>query len=308
MQGPIRGLVAATFTPFYRDGSLNLAAIPAMVDFLLSQRIGGLYVLGSTGEGLSLTTEERQSVAEAFVSAAAGRLPVLIQVGAECLTQARQLAQHAAEIGADGISAVCPVYFKPDSISTLVDCMAFIAGGAPKLPFYYYHIPAATGVSLDPREFLRHSEGRIPNLQGIKFTAPQMHDFQACVEFAEGRYDILWGLDEMLLAGLAAGARGAVGSTYNFAAPIYQKLWQAWEQGDIVAARRQQGHAQALVRTFVPYGPRGSQKAIMSLIGQDCGSPRLPIAELSASRLEALRAELQAIGFFEWIGQSPVLQ
>ena len=297
----LEGLVAATFTPIGADGSPDTAAIRPMLDFLVQQGIAGLYVLGSTGEGVSLSAEERCQVAEAFVHAADGRLPVIIQVGCESLVQARGLAMHAQAVGADAISAVSPLYFKPDSAETLVASMAEIASGAPELPFYYYHIPTVTGVAVSMIDFLQLAADRIGNLRGIKFTSTNVFEFQSCVEFAQDRFEILWGLDEMLLSGLMAGARAAVGSTYNFAAPIYQRLLSAYACGDLDAARRAQSQSQALVRTFIPYGPRAAQKAIMEMVGVECGPPRLPVATLSPSQVRALRKDLEGIGFFDWI-------
>jgi len=298
---PLQGLVAATFTPLRSDGSINADAIPQIVDHLVRHEVAGMYVLGSTGEGPSMTHDERCMVAEAFVRAAAGRLPSIVQVGCESLTQARGLAAAAQEVGADAISSVSPVYFKPDSLETLVDSMAEVASGAPRLPFYYYHIPAVTGVAVNMLDFLRLAAERIPTLRGIKFTSPSVHEFQACLEFAGDRFEILWGLDEMLLSGLAAGARAAVGSTYNYAAPIYQRLLRAFAEGDLEEARRQQSRSQAHVRAFVPYGPRAAQKAIMSMVGLDCGPPRLPVAPLGPTQVDALRNDLETIGFFQWI-------
>jgi len=303
----LKGLVAATFTPMHPDGSINASMVPAVVDRLLEQGIAALYILGSTGEGLSLTRDERCAMAEAFVRAAGGRLPVIVQAGSECLADARELAAHAQRAGADAVSAASPAYFKPDSAKTLVDSMALIADGAPDLPFYYYHIPAVTGVEVDMVEFLRLGAERIPTLRGIKFTSTDVAAFRACREFAAGRFDLLWGLDEMLIDGLGAGARGAVGSTYNFAAPIYHRLIEAFAAGDLAEARRQQERSQAIVNAFIPYGPRPAQKAIMAMAGPDCGPARLPQQSLGPAQCAALRAGLEAIGFFDWIsGELPV--
>ncbi len=295
------GLVAATFTPLRDDDSLHLEAIAPMVDRLIDQGIAAMYVLGSTGEGVSLTFDERCAVAESFVGAAGSRLPVIVQVGSESLAQARQLAVHASRVGADAISAVSPVYFKPDCVETLVASMAEIAGGAPELPFYYYHIPAVTGVVVSAVEFLKLAEQRIANFRGVKFTSQNVFEFQTCVEYAQDRLQILWGLDEMLQCGLAAGAHAAVGSTYNFAAPIYQRLLTAFAAGDMEAVRREQSRSQAIVRAFIPYGSRGAQKAIMRMIGIDCGPSRLPVRTLTTTQYVALEQELREIGFFEWI-------
>ena len=298
---PLQGLVAATFTPLREDRSLHLEAIPPMVDRLADQGIAALYVLGSTGEGASLTFDERCAVADSFVNAASGRLPVIVQVGSESLMQARHLAAHASRVGADAISAVSPVYFKPDSVETLVASMAEIAGGAPELPFYYYHIPAVTGVGVSAVEFLKLAEQRIENLRGVKFTSQNVFEFQTCVEYAQERLQIFLGLDEMLQYGLAAGAVAAVGSTYNFATAVYQRLLTAFAAGDMETVRQEQLRSQAIVRAFLPYGPRGAQKAIMKMIGLDCGPSRLPVQTLTQTQYAALERELRDIGFFEWI-------
>ena len=298
---PLQGLVAATFTPMHGDGSLNTDLIPSLVEHLVEQGMAGMYVLGSTGEGPSLTFEERCTVAEAFVKAAAGRLPVIVQVGGESLAQARRLAAHAQDVGADAISAVSPMYFKPDSVETLAASMAEVASGASSLPFYYYHIPAATGLTASMVEFLKLGAERIPTLRGIKFTSTNVFEFQSCVEFAGDRFEILWGLDEMLNCGLSAGASAGVGSTYNFAAPTYQRILAAFAKGDLEEVRRHQSRSQALVRAFLPYGPRSAQKAIMSMVGLDCGPTRLPVAAMTDSATAALRDELEAIGFFQWL-------
>ena len=295
-----KGLLAATFTPMHADGAPNLAAIPGMIDHLERSGVAGLYVLGSTGEGPSLTFDERKAASSAFVEAARGRMPVIVQVGHESLDQARALASHAGAIGADAISAVSPVYFKPDSAATLVDAMAHVAAGAPDLPFYYYHIPSATGVSASMVEFLRLGGERIPNLRGIKFTSTDLAEYQQCLEFDRDRFAILYGRDEMLLSALASGASGAVGSTYNFAAPVYRRLMAAFDRGDFDAARREQSRSLALVDVVVRHGPRASQKAIMGLIGIECGPCRLPIRSLDGPERDALRSDLEAIGFFDW--------
>lgn len=298
----IQGLVAATFTPMHSDGEVNLARVPEVVDYLVRNGIAGLYTLGSTGEGLSLTQTERMQVAEAFVAAAAGRVPVVVQVGSESLAASALLAEHAQEIGADAISAVSPVYFKPESTAGLVASMDKIASAARQLPFYYYHIPAATGLRLSIAEFLGKGLQQIPNLCGIKFTSPEVFDFQACTEIESGRAEMLWGVDEMLLSGAAAGAKAGVGSTYNFSARLYHNLLECLEKGDMDAARECQAEAQSIVRAFVPFGPRAAQKAMFAMVGPDCGPPRLPICQLTAEKRSGLTDALKRTRFFDYAG------
>ncbi len=293
----IHGLVAATFTPMHDDGSLNLSRVGEVVDYLIARHIAGLYILGSTGEGLSLTHQERKQVAEAFVKAAKGRLPVIVQVGCESLLAAADLAAHAQQIGASAVSAVSPVYFKPESARDLVESMHQIAKASPKLPFYYYHIPAATGMRHSILDFVNQASERIPNFCGVKFTSPEVFDFQACLE--TGRAELLWGVDEMLLSGVAAGAQGAVGSTYNFAASLYHEMLEAISKGDIASASKCQSQSQEIVRAFVPFGPRAAQKAMFSMVGPDCGPPRLPICRLSSEAHAGLTSALKHTRFFE---------
>jgi N-acetylneuraminate lyase len=295
----LSGLVAATFTPMRPDGSLNLAMAKPVVDHLMRNGLSGLYVCGSTGEGPLLTTAERKETAAAYVEAAAGRLPVVVQVGHSSVAEARQLAAHAQQIGADATSAVAPYYFKPNSVKSLVDCLAEIAGGAPKLPFYYYHIPELSGVHANMAELLQEAPAKIPNFAGIKYTAPFINELQCLIAASAGKFDILFGRDEMLLSGLAGGATGAVGSTYNFAAPLYLKVIAAFRRGDVEESQRCQGKAAAMVNILLRYRGHAGLKAAMHLIGVDCGPTRLPNVPLKSEEIESLRKELDEIGFFQ---------
>ena len=118
---PLRGLIAATITPFRDNGSIDLDAIGPMLNRLIDIGVAGFYVCGSTGEGMSLTNQERKSVVEASVDVVAGRVPVIVQVGHNSVIEAKGLAAHAAKVGADVISATCPSYFKVNDPATLVE-------------------------------------------------------------------------------------------------------------------------------------------------------------------------------------------
>ena len=296
----LRGLVPAAFTPMRADGSLRLEQVPPLVDRLLAEGAAAIYAVGSTGEGVSLTGAERRAVAEAFVEAAAGRLPVLVQVGHTSVRESRELAAHAGAAGAAAISTVAPFYFRPDSPGALIDCLEEVAAGAPELPLYYYHIPQLTGVELELVSFLAEARERLPTLAGVKYTSTAVHELQACLAEHGRELELLYGVDEMLLAGLCAGARAAVGSTYNFAAPLYRGLLDAFARGDLETARRAQARSVALVRTVVRHGGNAALKAVMKLVGLDCGPARVPLARIGPETLEELRAELEALGFFDW--------
>lgn len=297
MQYELTGLVAATLTPIDANGSVDLEPIPRIVDHLERIGVSGIYVCGSTGEGISLTSEERRAVSEAYVAAAKGRLQTVVQVGHNSMREAQALAAHAAEIGADAISATAPSYFKIGSIGTLVDCMAEIAAGAPETPFYYYHIPSLTGAALDMVEFLPAADARIANLVGMKFTTPEADVFQACLNLQGGRFNVLWGRDEMLLSALAIGARGAIGSTYNIAAPLYLQVIEAFQAGNVAEAQRLQLLAVEAIRVLLKYPFLAVLKWLLG-----CGVCRAPQGNLTADQTAAVKAELDVLGFFDWSG------
>jgi len=294
------GLIAAGFTPMLDNGDLNLATVPAIVNQLTNEQIRGFFVCGSTGEGPSLTTEERKKVAAAYVDASAGRVPIIVHVGHNSLRDSQELAAHAQDIGADAISLVPPSYFKPNSIEALVSFMAEVAACAPNLPFYYYHIPGITDVNIDVVELLRASGNRISTMAGIKYSKTTVYELQACVELDHGRFNVLFGSDEMLLSGLCGGAHGAIGSTYNFAAPLYNKIMNAFAENNMAEAQRFQGFSVQMVNAIMQFDAQPGLKAMMKLIGLDCGPSRLPLVALTPAEVELLRQGMEEINFFEW--------
>ena len=194
------GLFAATLTPMKANGDVALDHIAPQVERLIECGVTGLYVCGSTGEGVSLTTAERKAVTVESIRSAAGRVPVLVQVGHNSLSEAAELAAHAASSGAAGISATCPSYFKIGTAGVLVDSMKVVASGAAELPFYYYHIPSLTGNRISMTEFLKLGGEAMPNLVGIKYSSIELYEYQQCIELDGGRFEIMWGVDEMPVA------------------------------------------------------------------------------------------------------------
>lgn len=298
----IQGLVAATHTPFHADGSLNLSVVEKQAAHLLATGVGHAFIGGTTGESSSLSLEERRALAARWFEVTRGSaLKVIVHVGANCLADACSLAAQAQELGAVAVSALAPSYFKPGSVSTLVASMAQVAAAAPELPFYYYEIPAMTGLALSPSDFLAQAAECIPNLAGIKFTSSNLMEYQLCRASHGGRFDIPFGFDEMLLAALALGATGAVGSSFNFAAPIYLRVIAAFQRGDLPAAREEQMKSVRIIQALASRGYMGAAKAVMAMLGVEVGPPRLPCAALDADQTKALRSELEQMGFFEWV-------
>jgi N-acetylneuraminate lyase len=139
--------------------------------------------------------------------------------------------------------------------------------------------------------------GHIKNFAGIKFTYEDLDDFKACVEYNNGKYDMLWGRDEMMIDALAVGAKGSVGSTFNYASSIYIKLMEAFEAGDLTTAKALQAKACAMIDLLGKYGGIATGKAYMKRIGMDCGEFRLPVTNMSSEAMEQFIADTKALGF-----------
>jgi len=300
----LRGLIAAPFTAFTPQGDLNLASIKQQARCLADNGVRGAFICGTTGEGFSMTTEERMQVAERWVAAAPKGLKVIVHVAHNSLGDSQKLAAHAQEIGVYAVASIGSTFFRPASVEQLVDFCVPSAAAAPKLPFYYYHMPAMTGANLPMIDFLRVGSRRIPNLAGIKFTDENLMSYTQCLNFEDGRFNILFGRDEILLAALALGATGAVGSTYNYMAPIYHKVIETFEAGDISASRRWQKLSIQIIAVMARHGGLPAGKAMMKIIGLDCGPVRPPLKNLTEVEFESLRQELERVGF---PGQVPAI-
>ena len=298
----LKGLVAAPYTPFDKEGNLVPDAIDRYADHLSGNGISGVFVCGTTGESLSLTTDERKIILEKWISASRGRLKVICHVGGNCLAESRELANHAQSSGAYAVGCMAPTFFKPANAGDLVTFLKQIAESAPEIPFYYYQFPALTGVDIKASEVIQIASSSIPNFAGIKFTHSDFYDMQKCIAFGGGRYNILSGYDEVLLCGLSLGAKAAVGSTYNFMAPVYLALWEAFSAGDMEKARKLQLNSVKVVDVLVRYrGATVAGKAIMELLGIDCGPCRLPLVSLSETEKASMKEELTGAGFFDLI-------
>jgi N-acetylneuraminate lyase len=294
MRFPLRlaGLVAAPHTPMNADGSLNPTAISAQAQLLLESGVRGAFICGTTGESLSLTVSERVAVTEAWCDAVGEGLPIVVHVGSNSLLEARVLAGHAAQCGVSAIAAMAPSFFK-SSLDELIAYCAAIGEAAPQTPLYYYDIPTMTGVPIPTARFLEQAAKSIPTLHGVKFTNNDLVTLQECL--ALDSFDIVFGYDELLLAALALGVKGAVGSTYNFAAPIYQRLIAAFERGDLATARQAQLQSVKLIRTLQDFGFSRASKAVMRLLGVDCGPVRLPLKPMSEEEVKELGRRLQGM-------------
>lgn len=294
----LNGMIAATFTPMKKNGDINYDEIKVYADYIASTNIEGVFVNGTTGEFASLTVEERKLILEAWIAAADSRFKVICHVGSNCQRDSIELAAHAACCGAYGLGCIAPSFFKPATVEALVNFFAPIAAAAPELPFYYYNMPSMTGVSLPVDKFLTEGRKAIPNLAGTKFTHNNLMEMCECINLDGGSFEVLHGFDEILTCGLAIGAEAGVGSTYNYIPDVYDGIFKSMRAGDLQKARELQLLSVKAVEVIIKYGGgvRGG-KAIMNLIGVNCGECRPPFAPMTQEEYASLRTDLENLGF-----------
>jgi N-acetylneuraminate lyase len=298
----IHGLIAAPLTGYHPDGSVNLEVVRPYAEMLYKNGVSGAFVNGTTGEGLSMTVKERCGLAEHWAAAAPDGFRIIVHVGHTCQAESRAMATHAMEIGVDAIAEIGPVFFRPATVEALADYCAVTAASAPGLPYYYYHMPSMNQVNLPMAEFLKVASSAIPNLGGIKYTYEDLADYERCKAFDNGKYDILFGRDEILLDGLMRGAQGTVGSTYNAFASLYLELIKAFHAGGLDEARRLQAISADICRILYETGGFGSAlKSVMSMIGLDLGEMRRPQVNLSDAAARQLEGMLRQAGALEYI-------
>ncbi|MFH5884961.1 dihydrodipicolinate synthase family protein [Halalkalibaculum sp. DA3122] len=297
----IKGLVAAPFTPMNSNGSINVDVIPELFELYKHNNITGVFINGSTGEGLELTVDERKALAEAWDKVVSKDFKLLVHVGHSSLEEAKTLARHAANCSSvAGISTVGPFYRKPDSVERLVDFCREVAAAAPQTPFYYYHIPSLTGVDLPMYEFLERAAEEIPTLAGIKYSHNDFVDYSRCLQYQDGRFDLIFGSDELLSCGLMLGAEGFIGSTYNLFPLLYHQIFKAFSAGDITEVRKLQNRSMNYVRIIDRYGYAAAAKRLMKRLGVNCGPARLPLHTPTEQQMEELEQVLRRQDFFSY--------
>ena len=291
----LQGLIAAAHTGFNADGSVNLDVIPKQAAMLVRQKVTGVYVSGTTGEGICCSLAERKAVFDAWVKAAKGKLFLIAHIGALALPEVQELGAYAVKCGMDATSIVPPNFFKPGSVDMLVAYLREALKTSTKLPFYYYHT-SMSGVNFDMQTFLEKADGKIKNLAGIKFNYPDLYMYQRCVKCLGGKYDITWGIDEWFAGAVALGAQSAIGSTYNYSAGIYYKIWDAVKKGDLRTVEKNMKRVCDIVDILVQYGGVAGGKVMCKMWGVDLGDVRLPNKTIDAAGKADILRRIKKIG------------
>ena len=299
----LTGLIAAPHTPFNADFSLNLDRVPDQAAHLAAKGVTGAFVAGTTGECHSISTPERIEIFNAWGEVArANGVQFIARIGHNNLPDAQALAAAAREADAEAISAMAPNFLKPAEAASKLEWVQRIAEPAEGLPFYFYDIPGFTGVTIDTAEFVQRAAEELPGFVGVKYTNPDCEQLERILAMDNGP-DMLWGCDEKMIDGWGLGCRGAIGSSYNFAASIYHRVMEAHAAGDMNAAREWQSRSWEMIETIASHGYMHSAKAVMGMVGVCCGPARPPLPQGTDADREKLRTELEAMGFFEWVNE-----
>lgn len=283
-------VVPAMATPLLPDGyQVDVARLPALIEFLLARGVGGLFVGGTTGEGILLAEPERRRLLAETVALVKGRVPVLAHVGANDTRTALALTRHAVAQGADAIVAITP-YFYGISDSSLLLYFEQVAQAAGDLPLLVYDIPQMAANGISPA-LIAQLAGRLPNLVGFKTSRSDMQVIRQMLDAAPGDWLALAGNEPILLGSLALGARGVVSGLATAVPEPFVALMQAYTAGDLSRARRWQRVINQLLACFGAEERIGGLKTILAERAVPVGPP-VPPRRPAASGLWARMAPI----------------
>ncbi|MEA4822505.1 MAG: dihydrodipicolinate synthase family protein [Clostridiaceae bacterium] len=286
------GVMPALPTPLNEDGTLRRASVKPLIDYLIDAGCDGFYVCGATGEGVVMQPDARMEMTEAVIEATAGRGKVISHIGAVDLITAKKLAAHAAAAGADAISSVPPFFYgyNDDGIYNYYRALA----DAAELPLLMYACPlSGVPVTLSMVERLM----TIPNMIGLKWTNPNYYEMHKISLLRGGDINVINGPDETFLCGLMMGAHAGIGSTYNVMPRVFVDIYNAFQKGDLAAARKAQYKADALIRVMLAHDGLASLKLMLTWNGFDMGHTTYPMKRLNDAEEASLRADLNAIDY-----------
>lgn len=275
-----KGIFTALLTPFTENGNVDVTALEQLVNYNLSKGVSGFYVGGSTGEVFLLNPDERRTVYETCARVAKGKCTLIAHIGDLSTENAVAYAKFCEILGYDAVSSVTPFYYK-FSKDELVQYYMDIAN-AVNVPVLMYHIPALSGVALGSDVFDRLLSD--PRFLGVKFTGNDFFTFERLRQKYPDK--ILYnGYDEMFLCGMAMGADGAIGSTYNLMGEKFVAMYKLCKEGKFDQAREIQHEANEIIADLVEHGNVNAalKFALTDLVGIKMGVCRKPFNDAPES-------------------------
>lgn len=297
-------ILPAVFTPMHDDGAVNLGQVATLYKHCSGPGFDGIFLNGTTGECMSLNAEERMKLVEAWVECRRKEnhpnFRIFVHVGSSNLLEAAEMAVHAQEKGADAIAMVPTFYFRPKTLTDVIEQCRYVAAAAGETPFYYYNIPSLTGVNFPLTAFFERAAKEIPTFAGLKNSFNDLVDYQQCLHAAKGKYSMYWGTDEVFMMVYAAGNRHYVGSTYNFMSEVYFKMLDAYHDCDFDKLTKLEEAATGIYRILNDYNSLIAGKEVMRYIGLDCGPVRRPLRSLKESERASLVEKLEKSAFTDF--------
>jgi 4-hydroxy-tetrahydrodipicolinate synthase len=283
----LEGSFVALVTP-YKNGAVDLDKVKELVDFHLKNGTNGFCPVATTGEGPSLTREEKASVIKTVVSMTRGKAVVFPGTGTYNTQESIEQTRMARELGAEGALMVTPYYNKPTQ-EGLFRHFEAVAAAVP-LPIMLYNVPGRTGVSLAPETTARLS--KIPSIVALKDASGNVEQVTQVRALCD--IQILSGEDSLTFPILCLGGKGVVSVAANVAPKGVAELCRAAAKGDLAGAREIHDRYFALFKDlFIETNP-GPVKAALRMMGMYGGELRLPLVPVSAATEEKLRRTLQA--------------
>lgn len=285
-----KGVIPAVLTAFDKNEEIDEKGMRELVSYLISKGVNGLYLTGSTGEGFTMSSEERKRVVEIVMDENKGRVPVVVHVGAIGTKLSIDLAKHAEEVGADGISSVPPFYWKFNE-DQIVNYYTEIAN-ACSLPMIVYNVPLVGLLGMNAIKRL----AAIENVKGIKYTALAHYEITQIKDEVGEDFLVYSGADEMAVSGLLSGADGIIGSFYNIMPELFIKIKDAVDNKNIDEATRLQRQAIEIIMYCLQLPSfYAGMKTILNWRGINAGICRSPFSNLSEAQAVEFREGLKKL-------------
>jgi len=287
----LHGVTTAMITPFEANGVLNTEKLSQLTDFLIEKGVNCLYPLGTTGEMLKMSEQERMDAAKTVVDTAAKRCTVYIHTGAADMEQVLRLSRHACDIGADGIGVVTPAFFGMNP-REMVHFYESVSKSVPSdFPIYLYNIPQCSGNDLTASAAAEIAQ-KCPNVIGIKYSWADMIRTYEYLSIRDGSFSVVQGTDRLFLPALAAGCAGTVsGISCVYPEPFVQ-IYKTWQNKDIETARIWQKKANRIAEILRCGANLAVFKSALLYRGLFDSSVRKPQLDLTSEEQTALKEQL----------------
>ncbi len=293
MKKIFEGIMPALVTPFEQDNkTVNEQVAKDLIDFYLNQGASGFYILGSTGEGIVMSREEREKMCEISVKHVNGRKPVICHIASINYNEMIELAKHAERVGADAIAAIPPaiLHYTADDIYNYYKKLAQNVS----IPVIVYYFPGAQS-AMSPELIAKICE--IDNVTGVKWSANNYYAMMRLKDMTHGEVNIINGPDEMLIQGLAAGADAGIGATYNAMFGEYVKIYDYFKQGNMKGALETQIKVNRIIDSMLKYEVIPSVKYAITLLGYNVGNAAYPMKVLTEKEKTLFEKEIRANGW-----------